>query len=242
MSWIVAVALLVNSAGTSSAEPSQPGAPVARANAPEAVALLAPQLATGSLLASKGDCLAVKIFSASSYTHVAAVVIEQPDNDRRIIYVYDSTGGAGVRRQMLEDYLAGQQDALVHVFNPRRTFPKKTARAFQAHLDSQLGRPYAISHHISGKRCEGLHCAEYCTDALIACDLLEAKAPPRVSPASLVEGILKDELYTHALDVKLQPVSEQAPASAGWCGRMWFDTCQCTSSCWSKVRGWVVCK
>src|SRR4051794_3612663 len=70
------------------------------------------ELKTGSLLVSHGDCLAVKMYSASSYTHVASVVVHDSE-----IYVYDATGGAGVRKQLLRDYLAGQDDNAVHPFH-----------------------------------------------------------------------------------------------------------------------------
>src|ERR1700687_3648517 len=56
----------------------------------QAHAVLAPQVQTGTLIVSKGDCLAIKIYSASGYTHVAAVVV-----DEEAISVYESTGGAG---------------------------------------------------------------------------------------------------------------------------------------------------
>ena len=42
---------------------------------PAAAADIGPQLQTGTLIFSQGDCLAVRVYSASSYTHVAAVVV-----------------------------------------------------------------------------------------------------------------------------------------------------------------------
>ena len=54
---------------------------------------LADEVQTGTLLFSQGDCLAVKVFSRSEYTHVATVVVE----DKQPM-VYESTNGVGVRR------------------------------------------------------------------------------------------------------------------------------------------------
>ena len=135
----------------------------------QAHAVLAGQVQTGTLIISKGDCLAIKIYSASSYTHVAAVVV-----DEGTISVYDSTGGAGVRKQFLGEYLASQNDHTLYFFQPRRPFTEAQADRFEDHLAAQLGRPYAIRHHLTGERCEGLHCSEYVTDALISADLLRA--------------------------------------------------------------------
>jgi hypothetical protein len=198
---------------------------------------LSPHLQTGTLIVSQGDCLAIKIYSASAYTHVAAVVV-----DNEVTKVYESTGGAGVRRQLLADYLVSQNDHTLHVFHPRKPFTAAQADCFEKHLEAQLGRPYAIRHHLTGERCQGLHCSEYVTDALISADLLRAKEPPRVSPATLVEGILKADLYEQAETLELVPEPPPRPESAGWCAILWFDTKQCTRACYYKLRGWFCCK
>ena len=44
-----------------------------------------------TLIFNNGDCLAVKVVTASSYTHVGAVVVEQGS-----AYVYESAHGIGV--------------------------------------------------------------------------------------------------------------------------------------------------
>ncbi len=108
----------------------------------------------------------------------------------------------------------------------------ENARKFEEHLESQLGRPYAISHHLTGSRADGLHCSEYATDALIAAGLLHAKQPSRVSPATLVAGILKDDLVC-ARQPTLQLIPDPPPATCipdNWCTHIWFDTKQCTRS------------
>lgn len=227
MSWFLVAATLTGSPASIESYGSQR----------EVAASLSKQVQTGTLLFSQGDCLAVRVFTQSPYTHVAAVVMR----DGRP-YVYDSTSGAGVRRQSLTKYLASQSPDVVHVFQPRKQFSKKRRRQFQKHLDSQLGKPYAIKHHLTGERADGIHCSEYVTDALEACQVIRAKQPSRVSPASLVEGIVKADLYTASKTLKLKLKSKPRPKSAGWCGRLWFDTKQCTHNCCVKMQRWFLCR
>ena len=107
--------------------------------------------------------------------------------------------------------------------------------------ESELGRPYAIKHHLTGKRSTGLHCSEYVTDALQSMQLIKAKRPPKVSPASLVEGILKSELYQAP---HMSQVAETRPPVAtgdDWCEQLWIDTKVCTSRCCIKLRRWFLC-
>ena len=227
MNLILVVALL-----TGAPEPT-----VARVGPQQAFSIIADDVETGTLIVSQGDCLAIKIYSASAYTHVAAVVVHE-----REMLVYDATGGAGVRKQSLSDYLLSQNDHTLHVLHPRRSFSPKRAIQFERHLENQLGRPYAIHHHLSGERAAGLHCSEYVTDALICAEVLCARQPPRVSPATLVEGILKADLYDEATTIALVPDSPQRPASQSWCSQIWFDTKQCSCACYVKLRGWFCCK
>lgn len=209
----------------------------------EAAPCVAKEVQTGTLIVSRGDCLAVKVFTQSPYTHIAAVVIRRGQP-----YVYDSANGVGVRCQTLTNYLCSQNPAEIHVFQPHEPLSPRQAELFEQHLDSQLGRPYAIKHHLTGNRAAGVHCAEYVTDALIACELLTAREPPRVSPASLVEGIVKSELYFAALTVKLaepsaaEPAGQGGqPAGQGWCSALWTDTKECTRSCYLRLRGMFCC-
>ncbi|MBI3862082.1 MAG: hypothetical protein HY290_09320 [Planctomycetia bacterium] len=203
----------------------------------EARCYLADRVQTGSLIFSRGDCLAVKVYSCSRLTHVVSVVVHDSG-----IYCYDSTGGAGVRKQSLADYLESQKDAELHPFHPHKPLTKKQAAQFEAHLESQLGRPYAVTHHLTGQRANGLHCSEYATDALIGCGLLTANEPSRVSPASLAEGILKGDLYEEADSLQLAPEPAPLPESDWWCVRLWYSTAQCTVDCCRKMRAWFCCK
>ncbi len=227
MSWILIAAIL--------AGPPEPA--VARLGPQEAVSEVAADLQTGTLIVSQGDCLAIKIYSASAYTHVAAVVVRDGQ-----AHVYDATGGAGVRKQTLREYVVSQGDHTLYFFHPCRPFSGERRACFEQHLERQLGRPYAIHHHLTGRRCEGLHCSEYVTDALMAAEALRARQPSRVSPATLVEGILKADLYRQGTTVALVPQSAERPESQGWCARLWFDTKQCTRACCGKLRGWFFCK
>lgn len=225
---LLTLALLAGS-GTPSAE-------IGYGSTQEAAAAIAPTLQTGSLIFSSGDCLAVRIFTASPYTHVAAVVVDEQGR----CTVYDSTNGVGVRRQPLADYLATQAPVEVHVHHPQRPLGAEAEGEFTSFLESQLGRPYAIQHHLTGDRCTGLHCAEYVTDALVSIDVLQAKAPPRVSPASLREGITAHHIYTTGQTIRLQR-PEPVPAGDNACEQMWIDTKSCCSSCCRKLRGWLLC-
>jgi hypothetical protein len=227
MSWFLVAVLLAGA----------PESAIPEFTSQHALAQMADAVQTGTLVVSRGDCLAVKIYSASSYTHIAAVVIHEGET-----LVYDATGGAGVRKQSLLDYFTSQGDQTLHFFHPKQALSEKRAESFERHLECQLGRPYAIHHYLTGERAAGLHCSEYVTDALIAAEMLRAKQPPRVSPASLVEGILKTDLYREGESLQLVPESPERPASQGWCARLWFDTKRCTCTCCSKMRGWFFCK
>ena len=193
---------------------------------------------TGTLLVTQGDCLAVRVYTQSPYTHVAAVVVR---NGKPV--VYDSVKGTGARCLPLKTYLQSVGDDEIHVFQPRRAFSESRAGKFEAALDSQLGRPYAVRHHLSGERGEGLHCSEYVTDALMAGRVISAKQPARVSPASLVEGITKHGIYSMGTTLSVKPPQPRDTQSeSGWCAGLWDDTKTCTSDCWKKVRGWCLCE
>jgi hypothetical protein len=76
----------------------------------------------------------------------------------------------------------------------------------------------------------------------MAAGLMRAKQPSRVSPATLVIGILKDGLYSQAATLQLVPDPPPRPASESWCTQIWFDTKQCTRSCYLQLRAWFCCK
>ena len=200
-------------------------------------AALTSEAQTGTLIFSEGDCLAVRVYSGSPYTHVAAIVVDDGEP-----IVYDSMNGAGVRRQSLTAYIESQRPDVIHVMHPQREFSKKRSQLFRAHLVDQLGRPYAVKHHLTGKRADGVHCAEYVTDALQACRLIQAKQPPRVSPASLAKGILQANLYLPPQAIEFTAAVTETPRSDTWWKQIWVDTKQCTLACCSKMRGWFLCK
>jgi hypothetical protein len=224
----ILIAALIASAATAEIELATPA---------EAAERLAGEVGTGSLIVSRGDCLAVKIYSASLYTHVGAVVARDGE-----IYVYDAMQGCGVRKQLLRDYVVGLHDAAVHPFHLCQSLTDDEAERFEKHLEGQLGRPYAIKHHLTGNRAAGVHCSEYVTDALIAAGRLRAKQPSRVSPASLVEGVLTAGVHQQAATLQLTPPPAQRVESENWFVQLWFDTGHCTTFCCRKLCAWFCCK
>lgn len=198
---------------------------------------VAERMTSGTLLLSKGDCLAVKVYSLSKYTHVAAVVVE----DKKI-YVYDSMNGVGVRRQLLVDYLKSEIPDKIYLLKPKKPFSKKRTGLFVKYLNDQLGTPYAIAHHLTGKRGKGVHCSEYLTDALMACNLIDAQKPSRVSPGSLAEGVVNSGLYEAGCRLQIvKPLVEKTEGS-NRCEQLWIDTKICTLSFYYKVRRMFFCR
>lgn len=206
-------------------------------NVDDAATVLAGEVETGSLLVSEGDCLAVKVFTGSPYTHVAGVVVEQGR-----AFVYDSQNGVGVRKQTLENYLGSTRPDELRVLNPAEPFGDERAEEFRMSLEDQLGRPYAVKHHLTGNRCDGLHCAEYMTDALMAADLITAQRPSRVSPASLRSGLLRHDLYVETQMIVIAEPEPQRPQGDNWCESLWLDTKACCAGCWSGFRRCVLCR
>ncbi len=139
---------------------------------------------TGALIFSQGDCLAVRMFTKSPYTHVAAVVMEdgQP-------YVYDSMNGVGVRKLPLDEYCQSECPNTLHIYKPVSKFSNRRGQLFVEHLEGEVGRAYGVKHHLTGHRAKGIHCAEYVMDALAACRLMKADQPAKVSPDSLRQGV-----------------------------------------------------
>lgn len=198
---------------------------------------LGPQMQTGTLLFNRGDCLAIKVYTASPYTHVGAVVVE----DGRPM-VYDSMNRVGVRRQSLKQYLRGERPDVIHVFQPRRPFSEKRAEVFQQALDEQLGRPYAIEHYLTGRRGRGLHCSEYVIDSLEASRLMHADRPAKVSPASLVKGITRADLYSPGRKIQIEYPRTPVPKGDNWCEQLWIDTKVCSSRCCTQLQRWFLCR
>ncbi len=233
--WML-MAVLAMPGGVEQASASAPAA-ASFVTYEQAARDLSPRLKTGSLLFNKGDCLAVRMYTVSPYTHVAAVVIEAGEP-----VVYDSMNRVGVRRQSLADYLTSQSPDLLHVFHPTRELTAEQGRAFSKYLDSQLGRPYAVSHYLTGRRCKGVHCAEYVTDSLMSIGLLHAERPSKVSPASLVTGITQANIYTADGTIELRPPPRPTPVGENRCHQLWIDTKLCLGKCCGKLSGWFLCR
>lgn len=229
---------LILAVAVASASPATSAEKVSVQSLGEAETRIRKDVQTGSLLLTQGDCLAVRIYTKSPYTHVAAVVMR---NGRP--FVYDSANGHGTRCQSLMNYLTSQGLTQIHVFSPKRDLSEKCGQKMQSWLDDQLGRPYGIQHHLTGERAKGLHCSEYVTDALQHCGILKAKRPSKVSPASLVTGITRHKLYTKSMVVQIQPPKAPKPAAnESWCSNLWKDTKSCTANCYRKTKSWIFCR
>lgn len=181
---------------------------------------------SGTLLFSKGDCLAVKTWTRSPFTHVAAVVEEDGT-----LYVYDAANGPGVRRQELDDYVTGARPDRLCVVNPARRFTPRCRTTFQTRLTKDLGRRYSVTHYLTGRRSPGVHCAEYVTTALMACELMTAASPQKVSPASLYDGVVDSGVYEEVLDLHVGEPEPDREMGDDWCEQCWIDTKTC-------VAGW----
>lgn len=223
-------------AATLAADPAHAAVTAAYTSAEDAARDLAAQMETGTLLFSRGDCLAIRLYTKSSYTHVAAVAVENGD-----IAIYDSARGLGVRRLSLPEYLEAQAPNRLHIVQPVTPFSEKRTDVFRAALEEQQGRPYAVRHFLTGRRGRGVHCSEYVTDALMACRLIHANQPARVSPASLLQGILQADLYATAGRVNLQKPPEPVPQGDNWCEQLWLETKACTSRCCTRLQRWCLC-
>jgi hypothetical protein len=221
-----------------SASPEKSGEKVSVRSLGQAESEVRSEIQTGTLLVTEGDCLAIRIYTQSPYTHVAAVVVRNGKP-----FVYDSANGVGVRCSTLKNYLSSQSPSEIHVFQPKHKFSRTKSDKLESWLDSQLGRPYAISHHLSGERSSGLHCSEYVMDAMQHCGVLKAKRPSRVSPASLVTGITHHRLYSKSMVVQVEPPKPTPQTeSDSWCGSLWNDTKTCTADCYRKTKGWIFCR
>jgi hypothetical protein len=192
---------------------------------------------TGTLIFSQGDCLAIKVFSGSSFTHVAAVVREPAGP-----VVYDAMNGTGVRKSSLDDYLRFLVPSRAEIVHPARPWTDSETAAFVQHLDSQLGRKYRIHHHATGGRADGLHCAEYLTDALIAAGQMTAKEPPRVSPGSLRQGALQGGVYATARTYDFAEYVPPAPISETWCQWTCRETAECCTATCRQLSRWFLCR
>ena len=146
--------------------------------------------------------------------------------------VYDAIPGAGVRQLPLADYLISQQPTDVQLLHPTKPFTEPQAAAFEKHLQAQIGRPYDVKHFATGRRCDGLHCSEYVTDALVASQHLTSTNAARVSPAALITGLTDHHVYATGTKHNLpeQP-APPTPVAETWYGRAWQGTKSCSYDC-----------
>lgn len=228
--WSVFAACALACCGPS-ADATTPPAP------DDLIAEIAKNLQTGSLIFSQGDCLAVKVFSRSNYTHVGGVVAKDGT-----FVVYDSMNGLGVGKASLEEYVRRQTPSSLHIVHPTVRLSPEKATAFEQHLESQLGRKYAVKHHLTGQRCEGLHCSEYMTDALMKAEIMAARQPPRVSPGSLFEGVTITSAYHDGGHFELKLSDPPQAADRPWYERAWNCTSSTCRKGASQVRRWIVCR
>jgi len=192
---------------------------------------------TGSLLFSRGDCLAVKACTGSRYTHVAAVV--KADDG---CWVYDSMNGIGVRKLKLSDYLDAQAPDQLTLSHPHRPFTADECREFQAALEQELGREYDVFHFVTGRQTDGIHCAEYITSVLMSIDWLQARNPGRVSPGSLLEGIDECGAYASGGEILISRPLQPLPEVANWHQALWQNTKLCCHGSCRQLSRWVLCR
>lgn len=190
---------------------------------------------SGSLIFSQGDCLAVKLFSGSPYTHVGVVVRQAGQH-----WVYDSMSGVGVRKTPLEEYVLLQTPCTLHVIHPQKPFDVDETAALADYLESQLGRHYSVKHHLTGCEAEGIHCAEYAVSGFMAANRLKADRPAKVSPGSLLVGVQEAGQARDGGTFLLSP-APIAVEARGWWSQLWLDTKTCTGDCCQQMRRWFVC-
>lgn len=229
MKFLLIILALLGDPGGSVDEPRLPA---------ETIQAVADAVQTGSVIASRGDCLAVRVYTNSPYTHVGTVVV----HDGHAV-VYDSMIRIGVRCQPLDEYLESQRPCDIELFHPTENFTPDQAQCFEKYLDEQLGRPYAVRQYVTGQEVPGMHCAQYLTGALIASGHITSRNPARISPAGILHCLTRDDLYVAGDKAHLPPVPEPEPERATtWYGRAWQDTQSCSHSCWVQSSRWVLAK
>ncbi len=204
-----------------------------------AARLLAEELCPGSLILHQGDCLAVKIYTKSRFTHVGVLLPDEAGEWQ----VYDSANGHGVRKMSLGDYLQIQPEQNLVVYHPAHPLNASELRRLQTALEEPLGRPYSVKHFLSGEPTVGLHCSEYACCALMAIPLITADRPARVSPVSLLNGLAEADLYRAGISIQLLSEPPTPPLeSQSWCGRLWISTKNCTGGWWNRCFRAVTCR
>ena len=190
---------------------------------------------TGTLLMSHGACVYVKAYTGSRWTHVGVLVREAGGP-----VVYDSMKGVGVRSLPLAEYLAAQEGAEVRALRPREPLGGREA-ALTSALRAELGRPYGVSHFLTGREAEGLHCSEYASGALSACGLIEVTKPGDVSPGSLFTGLTRHRIYEAGERFEVAAAEPTPPPGMNACEECWWETKQCCKDFGRGVTGWLLC-
>ncbi|WP_437223554.1 hypothetical protein SH661x_003262 [Planctomicrobium sp. SH661] len=198
---------------------------------------LAARCQTGTLLFSRGDCMAVRIYTGSRYTHVATIVF----NDG-IPWAYDSTSGTGVRKLSLDEFLKLQAPDALTLCHPVRPLSEEEKVVFQQRLDRELGRQYSVTHFIRGQRGVGLHCAEYLTDALMSIDWVHAENPAQVSPGSLLAGVTGSGVHVMGEEIIVPHRLEPIPETTNWRESLWRETKSCYEGGCRQMSRWVLCR
>ncbi|MCA8988863.1 MAG: hypothetical protein KDA78_14535 [Planctomycetaceae bacterium] len=199
--------------------------------------LFSEQAVDGAMIMHQGDCLAVKVFTQSPYTHVAMMFC----NEEGRWVVYDSANGTGVRKSELIDYLTECAPNHLVLLNPNQPLSEDQKSRLLLALEEQIGRPYGIKHHISGKPAKGVHCSEYITSAMVSAGYLTAERPAKVSPASLRAGLLNHHLYSEIAETEMIVASIPPVPQSTWCSQMWSDTKACFSGTYQKCSRMFFC-
>ncbi|WP_437185545.1 YiiX/YebB-like N1pC/P60 family cysteine hydrolase [Planctomicrobium sp. SH668] len=221
-------------------KPKLSASPIALSETPDSPSVvdqIASRCQTGSLIFSRGDCLAVKTYTCSRFTHVATIVMEE-----NTPWIYESTSGHGVRKVPLKEYLEIDSPHRISLLHPNRAFTTQECTKYQAALDSQIGREYSVTHFVTGTRSEGLHCAEYLTDSLMAIHWLEVKNSAKVSPGSLYDGITKHGVYLEDSELVIARKIEAIPEPETWYGSLWQETKSTCHGGTRQLSRWFFCQ
>jgi hypothetical protein len=95
---------------------------------------------------------------------------------------------------------------------------------------------------LTGRRGETLHCSEYAVEALAAIDFVTVSNPARVSPASLIQGVIEGGVFLTAADVDVTPDPVAVDLDDGCCSRWWKATAGCCRTTGRKLSGWILCR
>ena len=210
--------------------------PPVEATAAMAAAML--DLPPGTLIFSKGECLYVTAYTGSEYTHVGLVAA---DADGQPV-VFDSMKGSGVRMSSVADYLSSLEDAELTLYRPRQPLDESQRRSLYKAAESQLGRPYDVTHYLTGRESAGIHCSEYVTETLAASSMIRARNPANVSPGSLRLGVARTDRWLRAETVQLLVPGPVKPSGMSCCEEFWWDTKECCRETGDWFSGLFFCR